>query len=108
MRYEQNLSEYMNEIDGSFTEIVVHFNNSGRIMKNFEGESELSDIFILLNSSKQFENNLLNLTSSSILKKSIDSRDSLSVLIPITFIYAVIFMAGVLGNAITCLGEFFM
>lgn len=107
MKYE--FSKYLKELDENLTEIMVHFNNSEYYSstRNFARNKNLNDnigsdemFLILLNSTKEFNNTFTNVNNSNI-----DSRDSLSVLIPITFIYVVIFITGVLGNITTCLGK---
>lgn len=40
--------------------------------------------------------------NDSVLKSEIGFRDPMTIILPITVIYAIIFIAGVLGNVITC------
>ena len=46
-----------------------------------------------------FTTTIVNTTAKS---SDVGFRDPLTIILPITFIYAVIFIAGVLGNVITC------
>lgn len=73
-----------------------------------------SEILLQIQQIQQIENlnltfgMLLNLTQSN--STSVDNltdykgneRDSMAVVIPVTVCYAIIFVAGVLGNVITC------
>lgn len=46
---------------------------------------------------------LVNRTSNNLTISTIDNqRDQISIILPITIIYVIIFVAGVLGNVITC------
>lgn len=57
------------------------------------------------NISSEMENIFFNQTSAADNNNSslINSRDPMSIVLPITIIYAIIFIAGLLGNVITCI-----
>lgn len=44
----------------------------------------------------------LEIDNASVVKSEIGFRDPLTIILPITIIYVIIFIAGVLGNVITC------
>lgn len=86
--------------------------------RNSNNMEEISDIFLNNFSSMDAGSEVkffftpdtfLNLTTlpslidnDSVVKSEIGFRDPLTIILPITVIYVIIFIAGVLGNVITC------
>lgn len=86
--------------------------------RNSNNMEEISDIFLNNFSSMDAGSEVkffftpdtfLNLTTlpslidnDSVVKSEIGFRDPLTIILPITVIYVIIFLAGVLGNVITC------
>lgn len=80
---------------------ISDINNS---MRNFSSVTINDDIVYFLTSGNYSYENLSNiLNNSEHLNSNNGSRDPLSVILPISLCYFVIFVAGILGNVITCL-----
>ncbi|CAO1420678.1 unnamed protein product [Diamesa serratosioi] len=86
---------------GSVVMVMSDINNS---IRNFSSVTINDDIVYFLTSGNFSYDNLSSILNNSEHSNSnTGSRDPLSVILPISLCYFVIFVAGILGNVITCL-----
>lgn len=74
----------------------------GNIRDNFSNLDAGNEIHFQLSTETTMNFTTMLVEDTTASKSEVGFRDPLTIVLPITFIYAVIFIAGVLGNVITC------
>lgn len=100
------IASYVDEDSGS---LILSDQNSNALSKfsdpfrqhNFSSMDDEVGLLQFMADSSGNESAMINSTSSA--KYEVGYRDSLSIILPITLCYIVIFITGVLGNVITCI-----
>lgn len=99
-------SYYIDEDSGSLILSDQNSNTLSQFSDTFRSNNYLSmdDEAGVISYAVDTANNLTNMTNGTTsLKHEVGDRDSLSIILPITICYLIIFIAGVLGNVITCI-----
>lgn len=93
-------------IDEDSASLIVSDQNSNTLSRfddsfRFNNYSSMDDELGVMSYGPDLVNNLSVMSNHT--KHDAGSRDPLSIILPITICYLIIFIAGVLGNVITCI-----
>ncbi|KAG5670309.1 hypothetical protein PVAND_000585 [Polypedilum vanderplanki] len=110
MDYVMSMTTSASYIDDDSASLVLVDQNSFALselnnqLNNNNNFSSMDGEEILFALTTEALNNLTlsTITNSAVVKNEVGYRDSLSIIVPITICYLIIFIAGVLGNVITC------